>query len=196
MPVVAQSLRVGGAEGHRFQAQSVKAVDQAHVAGECHPFQPAHGQQIGNGNDAHPRIAGVGGGQIADLDNAGRVHRTLHHGADQCLDRFVQITLQKQRLVTAQAYPGDRAQFAVAAAYAEQLRHELTNVCTVNLAKALLDKVLEYRPLFIARQGAGQDDLWRFCLAEVQRQCNVPVEIGHGRNASLYKFEGSIRGIS
>src|SRR5689334_6800295 len=73
--VVAQPLGIGGAERHRLQTQAMKTVYQPDVAGERHPFQPAHGQQIGDGDDAQPRATGIAGCEVTDLDNPGPVHR-------------------------------------------------------------------------------------------------------------------------
>jgi len=89
----------------------VKAVHQANVAGERHPFQAAHGQQVSDGDDAHSRTARVGGGQVAHLDDASPVYRTIGSGTDQRIDRFVQVTFQKQWFAIRQTYAGHCTQF-------------------------------------------------------------------------------------
>ncbi|MNR63883.1 hypothetical protein D3C85_1863380 [compost metagenome] len=64
----------------------MKAVDQANVAGKRHPFQPAHGQQVSDGDDARSCAASIAGGQIAGFDDACAVHGATGSGADQWFD--------------------------------------------------------------------------------------------------------------
>ncbi|MNL63471.1 hypothetical protein D3C87_1876110 [compost metagenome] len=90
----------------------MKAVYQAEVAGERHPIQAAHGQQVGDGDDAHARTAGVAGSQVAHLDDIGPVHGAVGRGTDQRLDRFIQVTLQKQLPAVGQTDAGHRTQCA------------------------------------------------------------------------------------
>jgi hypothetical protein len=66
------------------------------------------------------------------------------------------------------AHPGYRTQLPVTVVHTKQFGHEVTDVGTVGLAKALLDERLEPGALIVARQSARQTHLWSFGLAEVQ----------------------------
>ncbi|MNN80889.1 hypothetical protein D3C81_1976550 [compost metagenome] len=100
-------------------------------------------------------------------------------GTDQRIDRLVQVTFQEQRPGARQTYPDHRTKRAGRIAHAKQLRHEMANIGTVGLTKTLLDKGFEGAPLRSVRQGPDEIHLLCFGQAKVQRQLNVPVEIGH-----------------
>ncbi|MNL33385.1 hypothetical protein D3C87_1552950 [compost metagenome] len=55
----------------------------------------------------------------------------------------------------------------------------MANVGAVGLMKSLLNKGLERAPKRVLRQCSDELHWRRFGLAEMQRQLNIPVEIGH-----------------
>ncbi|MOA59885.1 hypothetical protein D3C78_1846180 [compost metagenome] len=72
----------------------------------------------------------------------------------------------------------------------------MADVGTVGLAESLLDKTFEDGPLRVARQCSDKIHLQFFGLAEVQRQLNIPVEIGHWKTPPPDQLGRSIKGIS
>ncbi|CAI8934065.1 putative DUF222 domain-containing protein [Pseudomonas brassicacearum] len=196
MAVLAEALRVGRAQRHRLETQAMEAVDQADVASERNPLQTAHGQQISDRDDAQPGAARVAGGQIANLDDAGAVHRTVSGGTDQGLDGAVQIMFEKQRPLGGPAHASGCAERAVDIIEPEQLRHEMTNVGAVDLAKTLLDERFELISSRLSRQSPVQVANRRAGIAKGQRQVDVPVEIGHGSTFSLGLLGESIEVVS
>ncbi|MNH11272.1 hypothetical protein D3C79_707810 [compost metagenome] len=187
---------IGFAQRDGLESEPVEAVDQPHIAGERYPLQAAHGQQIGDSDDAQPRTACVTGGQIADLDDIGSIHLALSRGADQRLDGLVQIAFQKQRFVIRQAYPGGRTELTSGVGHAKQLGHKRTDLGAMGLEKALRDERFEKRSSVVTCGGAFQCHLRRFCLAKTQGQGDVPVKLVHGQITSRYRVRRSIRGIS
>ncbi|CAI8932355.1 hypothetical protein EMIT053CA3_60080 [Pseudomonas donghuensis] len=174
----------------------MKAVDQTDAAGERDPLQPAHGQQVGYGDDAQACAAGVRSGQVADFDNCPALYRLRLSGADHALDRLVQVTLEKQRLGACQAYTGHGTKRSCHAAERKQFGHEVADLRAMDFAKALLDEGFKQWARAFAGERPGQHHGCRVRSTEAQGQGNIPVKVRHGSMPPTISNGRSIRGNS
>lgn len=126
MAVIAQALRVGGAQGDRLQAEAVEAVDQADIAGEHLQATMASSQVM-----AMMLRRALPVSLAARLPTSAMARRSTGWSAAALIgeaDRMVQVTFQEQRFGARQAHPGDGTQFTVGLAHAKQLRHEVADI--------------------------------------------------------------------